>query len=124
MKRHNKHQLYPKSGAASFQQASGCCGAELLLRTPIINLGEGGVGGTFPPSFPFVPLLSPSPPLSLLFAKSRRESRQRQRRLCPGGWRGGRAGRGGEAGRGQPAEVRGCAGAPAVPRCPSVRSRP
>lgn len=61
MKRHNKHQLYPKSGAASFQQTSGCRGAELLLRTPIINLGEGGVGGTFPPSFPFVPLPRSAP---------------------------------------------------------------
>lgn len=101
MKRHNKHQLYPKSGAASFQQTSGCRGAALLLRTPIINLGEGGVGGTFPPSFPFVPLPRSAP----LLAKSCRGSRRRPRGALPaaaaeqlrGGGRG-RTGRGKEGG--------------------------
>lgn len=120
MKRHNKHQLYPKSGAASFQQASGCCGAELLLRTPIINLGEGGVGGTFPPSFPFVPL----PPASLL-AKSCRESRRRrdvppaaaaeQLRGGGRGWREGgqdRERKGGPGAVWRDARYRGCWAAP------------
>lgn len=121
MKRHNKHQLYPKSGAASFQQTSGCRGAALLLRTPIINLGEGGVGGTFPPSFPFVPLPRSAP----LLAKSCRGCRRRRRGVLAaaaaeqlrGGGQGGRA----VEGRGRRAEVRGAAGQLLLPIRPGRR---
>lgn len=110
MKRHNKHQLYPKSGAASFQQTSGCRGAALLLRTPIINLGEGGVGGTFPPSFPFVPLPRSAPRRKRCSPGCRRGAAPR-RRAGREGKQGGRA----VQGRGRRAEKRGC-------RCPSARA--
>lgn len=110
MKRHNKHQLYPKSGAASFQQTSGCRGAALLLRTPIINLGEGGVGGTFPPSFPFVPLPRSAPRRKRCSPGCRRGAAPR-RRAGREGKQGGRA----VQGQGRRAEKRGC-------RCPSARA--
>lgn len=115
MKRYNKHQLYPKSGAASFQQASGCCGAELLLRTPIINLGEGGVGGTFPPSFPFVPLLSPSPPP--LCSSPKAAANPGSGGSAPAA--GSEAGRGGEGRPGGGSPPR-CGAAPGLPLSPAA----